>query len=231
MKINSLSRKLNSILKITSYKIKNIKKKFAFRKFIFNINLNFKKIMKINKNFKLKKTFLLFFKKVCKNMLQREKNRNKLLDITEYYNYKIKNKFFNRLIKAVLLIQQEQGISIRKKLLKKLFFENLKNLWLYIKKKNNFYRKLHLKKHFLKKWKFLIYIKKNLKIAKLKFISKFILNWRRAILFNRENKINSIIKFSHCFEKIINKTVNIIIIFYTYYLLEFSVEKIYLYKI
>ena len=68
-------------------------------------------------------------------MLQREKNRNKLLDITEYYNYKIKNKFFNRLIKAVLLIQQEQGISIRKKLLKKLFFENLKNLWLYIKKK------------------------------------------------------------------------------------------------
>lgn len=140
-------------------------------------------------------------------MVNRQKNKKKFADIIEYYNYKIKNKVFQKLKTAILISQQTSGLKIRKKLMRFILFKNIKELWEYKNKKFNFYRRLHLKKHYIKKWKFLIFMIKNFKIAELKFISKFILNWRRALVIKKEKRINSVLKLSNVFETVMQRNV------------------------
>lgn len=215
-KIHILSKKLDMILKYTSQKVGTIKRKYALKIFIRNINMNFVKIRKLNKNFLLKKHFLTFFKKTCENMLNREKRKKKFEDIIEYYNYKLKNKFFERMKNAINILQEENGKMIRIKLIKKILYKNIKEIYHYKLKKYSFYRKLHLKKHFIKKWKFMMFMKKNYHIAKLKFISKFILNWRKALLIVKEEKLNAVIKICSFFDQLFNRIVIFFSIFIIY---------------
>lgn len=213
-KIHLLSQKLNMILKFTADKIGDIKRKYAFIIFVKNLNLNFAKIKKLNKNFLLKKHFLTFFKKTCEKMLNKQKDKNKMNDIIEYHNFHLKSKLFKNLKYAVEISQSENGKLLRKKLFKRILFKNLKELYEYNKKKNIFYRKLHLKKHFVKKWKFIMFMKKNNNIAKLKFVSKFILNWRKALIKIKEEKINAVLKLSLLFEDLMSKTVILLTFLY-----------------
>jgi len=194
-------------LKFTAQKIGPIIRKYGFKVFLTKLNLNFSKIKKLNKNFLLKKHFLSFFKKTCEKMLDKEKIKNKMNDIIEYHNYHTKNKYFRYLKKAIFLSQEEKGKLFRKKLIKRILINNIKELYLYNQKKYLFYRKLHLKKHFIKKWKFIIFMKKNYNIAKLKFISKFFLMWRQALLKIKEKKLLAALKFTMFFEKYTNKAV------------------------
>ncbi len=200
-----MSRKIEKILKNTSIKVNNVERKNAFRIFLKNLNLNLVKIKKLNKSFLLKNLFLNFFKKTCKQIITRQTNIKKIEDIEEFYSFKLKNKIFKKLLKATEIRQISNGKKIRKFLLRKILLENLKEFYSFRNKKYNFYRKLHLKKHFIKKWKFLIFMKKNIQIAKLKFISKFILNWKRSLLKIKEEKNEASIKLIKLFEKIEKK--------------------------
>jgi hypothetical protein len=128
-------------------------------------------------------------------------------DIIEYYNIYAKNKFFKYFKISVDLSQIENAKKIRKKLIQRILYKNLKEFYEYNKKKNFFYRKLHLKKHFMKKWKLIMFMKKNYNIAKLKYVSKFILNWRRALIKIREEKINAVLKLSLILNDTMSKTV------------------------
>jgi len=202
------------ILKFTSQKIGVIKRKYAFITFIKNLNLNFVKISKLNKTFLLKKHFLTFFKKTCEKMLNKQKDKNKINDIIEYHNFQLKNKCFKHLKNAVKLSQIEYGKTLRKRLFQRILFANIKEIFDYNKKKNIFYRKLHLKKHYVKRWKLIMFVKKNNHIAKLKFVSKFILNWRKALIKTKQEKINAILKLSLVFDDLISKSVIIILLFY-----------------
>jgi hypothetical protein len=200
-----LSRKIGKILKETSIKVNNIERKNAFHLFLKNLNLHLVKIKKLNKSFLLKNLFLNFFKKTCKHIITTQTNKKKIQDIEEFYSYKLKNKIFKKLLKSTEIRQNSNGKKIRKFLIRKILFKNIKELYDFRKKKYIFYRKLHLKKHFIKKWKFCIFMKKNIKLANLKFVSKFILNWKRSLLKIKEEKIEASIKLIKFFEKIQKK--------------------------
>lgn len=135
-------------------------------------------------------------------MVTRPKNKKKLEDIDEYYSFKIKNKIFQKLLRATEIRQISNGKKIRKFLLRKILLKNLKEINNFKIKKYNFYRKLHLRKHFFKKWKFFIFMQKNFHIANLKFISKFILNWKKSLLKIKEEKIHAAMNIIKCFDSI-----------------------------
>lgn len=67
------------------------------------------------------------------------------------------------------------------------------------------YRNLHLKKYYIKRWKKTHNTLKNIKIANLKFISKFMLLWKINIMQNKKSKINSIYMIENIFMNILRK--------------------------
>jgi hypothetical protein len=72
---------------------------------------------------------------------------------------------------------------------------------------SNFYRNFHLKKYFLGRWKRAHFLLKNLKIANLKFISKFIHKWKKAVMFSKNNKTYSIYLFDNLLTLWLQKSV------------------------
>lgn len=167
-----------------------------------------KQVEKIQHNLYIEKLYVTFFKKVCEKISESVKMRKKLIDIDELYHFNLKNKIFKTFKKFVNNIQIQRGIFYRKRITWILFFNNLKFIKDYNIKKCDFYRKLHLKKYFIKRWKRTMIKLKNIKIAKLKFISKFILLWRKVIMKDKKNKIYSIYMLENVVDKLNQKYVN-----------------------
>ena len=76
-------------------------------------------------------------------------------------------------------------------------------------KKQNFYRRLHLKKYYIHRWKRTMFGVKNIYIANVKFMSKFIFIWKVQILTNKKQRLNSVVKLWEVIERLELKKVNI----------------------
>jgi hypothetical protein len=144
------------------------------------------------------------------------RTKEQITDITEYYETKLKIRYFRKLQKYLDITEKEKGNYYRKRLIFKILRNNINEIkvkyYIYIAKIYNnrkvyFYRVLHLKKYYIKRWKRTIYILKNIKIARLKFISKFILIWRKSILHSNQNRLESAYKLEHILDYIKNKKV------------------------
>ena len=154
---------------------------------------NYKKIS-INYNiFFVKKIYISFFKNIAKIITEKSKKKKKIDDIDEYYLINLVRKTMKRLYKYMLFSKEKKNKFYRRILIGKILFKNLKIMNKQINNKYIFYRNLHLKKYYFKRLKRTVDLIQNNRIAKLKFISKYILLWKKAVLINRRNKANGIL--------------------------------------
>jgi hypothetical protein len=118
---------------IKSFRIEYIKS--VHRKFfkVLKDVIDYKWIRDNNKKFLKKKIFIFFFKRVCERITNKCKQRKKKRDIDEYYNNKLQLKFIRFLKLATNYSHEQRGENIRKYLIKKLFFRNMKLIYVIFK--------------------------------------------------------------------------------------------------
>ena len=162
--------------------ISKLKQKKSFNKIKFHYNIYF-----------IQKTYLSFFKNTAKILAEKSKTKKKIDDINEYYLVNLARKTIKKLYEFMLFSKEEKAKYYRRILIGKIFIKKLKIIHQEINNKYLFYRNLHLKKYYLRRFKRTIDLIQNNKIAKLKFISKFLLYWKKAVLINRKNKVNGIL--------------------------------------
>ena len=189
-------QKLNKLQKQIS--IQNFllyQKKQLFLIFISKLkqNTSFNKIKLHYNIYFIQKNYVSFFKNIAKIITEKSKRKKKIHDINEYYLINLARKTIKTLYKYMLFSKEEKRKYYRRLLIGKIFIKKLKLIHQKINNKCLFYRNLHLKKYYLRRFKRTIDLIQNNKIAKLKFISKFLLLWKKAVLINRKNKVNGIL--------------------------------------
>ncbi len=152
----------------------------------------------MNYKFYITNLYVNYFKSICQIIATKSIVKKKLNDAAELNEYNLKNKIFRKFKENTELQQIKNGVILRRKVLRRVFLNNIISLFvsvykinyqLYTRKKNDFYRKLHLRKYFYKRWKRTLILLKNIKIANLKFICKFIIMWRKSIMTIKKDKI------------------------------------------
>jgi len=89
------------------------------------LNLKFKKICKINKQFFLNNLYLTFLKRVCEAKAKKESIRNKIADIDEVYTLNNKTKIFKKFILATEKLQILRAEEMRRKIFLRMMFKNM----------------------------------------------------------------------------------------------------------
>ncbi len=100
--------------------------------FIQRLNLRLKRIQRMNHKFYITNLYVTFFKKICEIIYKSNLMKKKLMDADELYEYNFKNKIFGKFRVAVESLQIKKGILIRKKILSRIFLNNLISLCVII---------------------------------------------------------------------------------------------------
>jgi hypothetical protein len=101
--------------------------KTNFKIILEKLNLKFKKIYKINKQFFINNLYLTFLKRVCEAKAKKESNRNKLKDIDEVYTLNSRNKIFKKFIIATEKLQNLRAVEMRRKIIMRIMFKIMLN--------------------------------------------------------------------------------------------------------
>lgn len=97
--------------------------KTNFKNMLDRLDLKFKKLCKINKQFFINNLYLSFLKRICEAKAQKVSNNNKLADIDEVYSINNKNKIFKKFILAIEKLQSIRAEEIRKKIFMRMLFK------------------------------------------------------------------------------------------------------------
>ena len=199
----------NSPIKLSNDKKEELilyQKKNHYRRF-FDILKENKAIKDISVHYNVcfvKKIYISFFKKVCITLGNKAKETKQLNDAEEIYLFNLARKAIRRLYKN----------KIENKILKE---ENQQSLY---------YRQLHLKKYYFKRLHRTAHLVATNRLARLKFISKYILKWTEAVMINKKNRIQGVKLLIKEFELIYNeKLIKNITFFY------FRLQQIYKVKL
>lgn len=96
----------------------------------------------------VQKLYIAFFKMVVLKKAEKEKRRKKLKDAEEIYLYNLARKAIRNLYINKKISIMAQSIQLRKYVISKMFFNNLRELHLFIQNLSFYYRNLHLKKYY-----------------------------------------------------------------------------------
>lgn len=167
------------------------KQKTARRNIAMSYNIHF-----------VQKNYIQFFKNCCIMLSHKGRRMQKFKKIEEYYLINLAKKTLKALYVNMLSSQYQKMISIRKFLISKIFFQNLKELYYFNKNKTLYYRILHLKKYYFGRLRRTLKLEKLNLLARVKFLSKFWLLWTKAILINRKSRIEGIYLFNKVLYKL-----------------------------
>jgi hypothetical protein len=139
-----LQKSLNSIkeniklIKVSRRREDDLKRKyfetmysFYFYQFVSKIDLKIKELTQIHKQFFVKNCYVRFFKKICEIISKKCIIKKKLYDAYEFYLCNLKNKTFNKMKVFFEDIEVLKGKKTRKTLIRKLFFKNMLNIYVY----------------------------------------------------------------------------------------------------
>ncbi len=104
---------------------------FYFYQFVSKIDLKIKELTQIHKQFFVKNCYVRFFKKICEIISKKCIIKKKLYDAYEFYLCNLKNKTFNKMKVFFEDIEVLKGKKTRKTLIRKLFFKNMLNIYVY----------------------------------------------------------------------------------------------------
>ena len=187
-KITQEENKIN----VGKQKIINYKKNFPFFKTIIIKKLKINKILHKYNIYKIHQIHILFFKNIAINMQKRALCKQKKEQANNFYASNLVKKSI-KLWKLNYKIKKDKNNKLlRRKIIGKIFINNLKNHLDEQRLIGMKYRCILLKKYYFYRLQRTVHYLINNKIAKLKFISKFIFLWKEIAKKIRVNKYNGL---------------------------------------
>ena len=187
-KITQEENKIN----VGKQKIINYKKNFPFFKTIIIKKLKINKILHKYNIYKIHQIHILFFKNIAINMQKRALYKQKKEQANNFYASNLVKKSI-KLWKLNYKIKKDKNNKLlRRKIIGKIFINNLKNHLDEQRLIGMKYRCILLKKYYFYRLQRTVHYLINNKIAKLKFISKFIFLWKEIAKKIRVNKYNGL---------------------------------------
>lgn len=209
--------KLKSVYSTFKLKLKNKKEakrlrcyflSYQFKSFYYQFALNALALSRRNNLylqynvFFVKRLYIIFFKSACKAISYKSKRLKKYNDATELHLYKLSLKALRKLKENVLLTQKEHGNQSRKRLIMRIYYKNLKALLNDYNRRCYYYRCLHLNKYYLNRLSRVTKALGNNRIAKFKFVSKWIMIWKEMVLKHKRTRAEGIVLLIKLLEKI-----------------------------
>ena len=184
-RINKKKAKFLNIKINTKFFINELKRKIKIKKIENKYN-----------NHLLNQNYILFFKSVAISMQKTSLYKQKNIQAKNFYLINLIKKNFFLWKKNAKIKQDINNKKLRRKIIGKIFINNLR-INLYEQKLLGMkYNQILLKKYYFNRLRRTVHFVINNKIAKLKFISKYIFLWKEISHTIRINKFNGLILFS-----------------------------------
>jgi hypothetical protein len=165
--------------------INEIRKEIKIKKILFKYN-----------NYMLNQSYISFFKSVAISMQKRASYKQKNLEAKNLYLITLIKKVFYKWIKYHRNKKDINTKKIRRKVIGKILINNLRNNLNEQRLIGMNYNILLLKKYYFNRLRRTVHYIINYKIARLKFISKYIFLWKEIAHNVRINKFNGLILFA-----------------------------------
>lgn len=150
----------------------------------------------------IKQNYIIFFKQAAISMQKRAIFKQKMAQMRQIYLVNLLRKSIKKWIKFTKYKNEQNAKLIRKKILGKILINNLKNNLYEQRSIGMNYRVILLRKYYFHRLRRTVHYMINYRIAKLKFISKYIFLWKEIANKNRINKYNGIIMLSQLYPKL-----------------------------
>ena len=185
---------LNEQNKISYKKMKLFNNKNNFKFFIYQIKkeIKIKKIYCKYNNYILNQNYIIFFKFVAISMQKRALYKQKNEQAKNIYLFNLTKKIFFNWVKTHKRKKEINNKKLRRKVIGKIFINNLRNNLLEQRMLGMNYNYFLLKKYYFHRLRRTVHFIINNRIAKLKFISKFIFLWKEIANKTRINKFKGL---------------------------------------
>ena len=199
-------------------KIFNIKKNLKYFLYESKQEIKIKKIYEQYNQYIINQNYIIFFKYVAISMQKRALYKQKNAQAKNFYLFNLIKKAFRVWVKKHINNKSIEMKKLRRKVIGKILINNLRNNLYEQRMIGMNYHYFLLKKYYFNRLRRTVHYSINNKIAKLKFVSKYIFLWKEISHKIRINKYNGLVLFS---QKIYPK----LYISYIY-----KMKKIFMYK-
>ena len=190
--------------KINYNKIKLFNYKQNYKIFINRIKnrIKLKKILFKYKSYIIKQNYIIFFKQVAISMQKRALLKQKIGNMRQIYLINLIKRAIKNWKKYTKYKNELNAKLLRRKIIGKIFINNLKNNLYEQRTIGMNYHVILLRKYYFHRLRRTVHYIINYRIAKLKFISKYIFLWKEISNKLRVNKYNGLVILSQIYPKL-----------------------------
>ena len=200
-----LNKKIQKEQNIINHnKIRLIYYKTYYKYLVNHIKMKIK-IKKIFSNYKIliiKQNYIVFFKQVAIAMQKRAVAKQKIAQMRQIYLVNLIKKSIKKWRKYTIYQNEKNAKLLRKKIIGKILINNLKNNLYEQRIIGMNYNVILLRKYYFHRLRRTVQYLINDRIAKLKFISKYIFLWKEIANKIRINKYNGLVMLSQIYPKL-----------------------------
>ena len=200
--LNKKIKKEQDIISFNKYKLycQNNICKF----FIANIRdrIRIKNIYYKYQTYMIKQNYIIFFKQVAVSMQKRAVYKHKSDQMIQIYLINLVRRTIKNWMKYTKYQNELNSKLLRRKVIGKILINNLKNNLYEQRTIGMNYNVILLRKYYFHRLRRTVHYVINYRIAKLKFISKYIFLWKEIAKKTRINKYNGLILLSEIYPKL-----------------------------
>ena len=200
-----LNKKIQTAQVIINHnKIKLLYQKTNFKIFVENIKIKIKikKIFDKYNAYAIKQNYIIFFKQIAISMSKRAAYKQKVGKMRQFYLINLVKKSIKKW-KIYTEYQNEKNAKLlRRKIIGRILINNLRNNLYEQRAIGMNYNVILLRKYYFHRLRRTVHYLINYRIARLKFISKYIFLWKEISNKLRINKYNGLIMLSQLYEKL-----------------------------
>ena len=193
---------------LSNEKFRIFRTRNIFKNFIASVKTHakFNKIIKKNQNFKIKQYYLNFFKNIAIRIQERAVLKHKKVQLYQnhlIYIVKKSIKIWNNYVK---IKNEKLSYKLRRMIIGRIFLNNLREYSYEQRAIGENYRFILLRKYYFHRLRRATHYSINMRIAKIKFISKFIFLWKGIVKMNKIDRQTGVISLINILEKLIKKS-------------------------
>ena len=200
-----LNKKIQTAQDIINHnKIKLLYQKTNFKIFVENIKIKIKikKIFYEYNAYAIKQNYIIFFKQIAISMSKRAAYKQKVGKMRQIYLINLVKKSIKKWNIYTEYQNEKNAILLRRKIIGRILINNLRNNLYEQRAIGMNYNVILLRKYYFHRLRRTVHYMINYRIARLKFISKYIFLWKEISNKLRINKYNGLIMLSQLYEKL-----------------------------
>ena len=200
--LNKKIQKEQNIISQNKLKIFYLKQNYIVLINHIKNKIKIKKIFYKYKIYMTKQNYIIFFKQVAISMQSRAAYKKKCEQMSQLYLINLVKRTIKKWYKFTQYKNDLNAILLRRKIIGKILINNLKNNLYEQRMIGVNYNNILLKKYYFHRLRRTVHYMINSKIAKLKFISKYIFLWKNIAKKLRINNYNGFIILSGVLPKL-----------------------------